>query len=502
MKKKKVIIIGAGLAGLSAGCYLQMNGFDTEIYEMGSKAGGLCTSWKRKGYLIDGCIHFMGGISPGEVTYPFWNKLIDMNSVDFVFFDSHSVVEDKDRNRIYFYSNVDELEWELLSKAPEDKKYIKEFVGIIRKYIKIQLPVQKPFETMNLKDKLKAAYHMLPYLYSIRKYLKISNYQFASKFKNPLLRYAFETAFVDYMPLFYSIMPLVWRHKKETGYPKGGAILISELMQKKYEKLGGKIHFDSRVREILTEKNSTKGIELTNGTRKWSDIVVSASDGRSTIYELLGGQFKDSNIVERYEGKTFEPIDKTMYIALGLNMDFSNEPAKLYIQLQEPIIVDEKTTLEHLDITHYCDDPASAPVGKSLITLMPDAKDWKYWFDLRENDIEKYDKEKNRVADEIVKALDKRFGSISKNLEMVDVASPATYIRYTNNWTGGQISWKATRKTFGKPTTWQIKGLSGFYMTGQWAGTSGGLNNVVMMGNHLTQIMCKNEGITFCSSYN
>ena len=74
---------------------------------------------------------------------------------------------------INFYSNVDELEWELLSKAPEDKKYIKEFVGIIRKYIKIQLPVQKPFETMDFKDKLKAAYYMLPYLYSIRKYLKI-----------------------------------------------------------------------------------------------------------------------------------------------------------------------------------------------------------------------------------------------------------------------------------------------------------------------------------------
>ena len=128
---------------------------------------------------------------------------------------------------------------------------------------------------------------------------------------------------------------------------------------------------------------------------------------------------------------------------------------------------------------------------------MPDAKDWEYWFDLREKDKEKYDSEKNRVADEIVKALDKRFGNIKKNLEMIDVATPATYIRYTNNWTGGQISWKATRMTFGKPTTWQIKGLSGFYMTGQWAGTSGGLNNVVMMGNHLAQIMCKNEGIPF-----
>jgi phytoene dehydrogenase-like protein len=93
--------------------------------------------------------------------------------------------------------------------------------------------------------------------------------------------------------------------------------------------------------------------------------------------------------------------------------------------------------------------------------------------------------------------LEAKFGNIKDCIEMTDVATPATYIRYTNNWTGGQISWKATKKTFGKPTSWEIKGLKDFYMTGQWAGTSGGLINVVMMGNHLTQIICKKEGVKF-----
>ena len=153
--------------------------------------------------------------------------------------------------------------------------------------------------------------------------------------------------------------------------------------------------------------------------------------------------------------------------------------------------------MDLLRIKHYCSDPSAAPKGKSLLTLMPDAKDWEYWYNLRKNDKQKYYGEKERIANEIIEALDKRFGNIKENLEMVDVVTPATYIRYTNNWTGGQISWKATNKTFGKPTTWQIKKLSNFYMTGQWAGISGGLNNVVMMGNHLTQIICKNEGRKF-----
>jgi phytoene dehydrogenase-like protein len=47
MTEKSIIIIGAGISGLSAGCYCQMNGYSTRIVEMHNKPGGLCTDWKR-----------------------------------------------------------------------------------------------------------------------------------------------------------------------------------------------------------------------------------------------------------------------------------------------------------------------------------------------------------------------------------------------------------------------------------------------------------------------
>ena len=52
--EESVIIIGAGIAGLAMGCYAQMNGYRTRIFEMHHQPGGLCTSWKRKGYTFDG----------------------------------------------------------------------------------------------------------------------------------------------------------------------------------------------------------------------------------------------------------------------------------------------------------------------------------------------------------------------------------------------------------------------------------------------------------------
>ena len=498
MSEKKVIIIGAGLAGLSTASYLQMNGFKTEIFEMHTLAGGLCASWKRGEYLIDGCIHFMVGISESESTYRFWNGLIDMKSIDFVFYDNHCSVKNNE-NTIFFYSDVNKLEKELLQKAPEDKKQIRRFIKNIRKFLTIQLPTEKPIEIMNFIDKLKAGKMVFRYGIQMLKTLRLSNKQFVDKLKNPCLKKAFRLAFVDEMPVFSTILTFVWRHNKQMGYPKGGAVKISTMLEENYKNLGGKINYNSKVVEIITENNKAEGILLKNGNTHKADIVISAADGKSTIYKMLNAKFTDKNIIERYTDGIFETVDKTLYVSFGVNKDFSNENHKIYFILKKPIRIDSKTLLNHLEITHYCADPKAAPKGKSLLTLMPEALDWEYWYDLRKNNSSEYIMQKNRIADLIIDALETQFGDIKDNIEMIDVATPATYIRYTGNWTGGQISWKSKKEIMGKPTLWDIKGLKNFYMAGQWAGVTGGLNHVVMMGNHLAQIICKKEGVKFVS---
>jgi phytoene dehydrogenase-like protein len=498
MQKKKVIVIGAGLSGMSAASYLQMNGFDTEIFEMSNYSGGLCSSWKRGDYLIDGCIHFMVGTSESESTFKFWNGLIDMKNVDFVYYNNHCSVVDNEKF-IYFYSNIDELEKELIQKAPEDLVQINFLISGIRKFINVKLPTDKPIKTMNFNDKLNSLKMVFPFLGKMIKTLKISNKEFVDKLKNPFLKEAFKLAFVDELPIFSTMLTFVWRHNKQMGYPKGGAVKIASLIEENYKNLGGKINYNCKVSKIITEKNQAKGIILENGNVFKSDIVISAADGKTTIYKMLEGKFKDKNIIERYESDIFETIDKTLYVSIGVNKDFSKENHKIYFILKKPIYVDSKTTLNHLEITHYCEDKSAAPEGKSLLTIMPDSLDWEYWFELRKNNISEYRNQKKRIADLIIDALDTQFGDIKNNVEMIDIATPATYIRYTGNWTGGQISWKSKKETISKPIAWNIKGLKNFYMTGQWAGSSGGLNHVVMLGNHLAQIICKNEKVKFVS---
>ena len=111
---KKVIIIGAGIAGLTAGIHLQRNGYDTEIYELHSLPGGLCTAWERKGYTIDGCLHWLVASGPGDEFYHLWDELIDMKNLKCHEYDTYLTVEDGAGKTITVYTDIDKLEREFL----------------------------------------------------------------------------------------------------------------------------------------------------------------------------------------------------------------------------------------------------------------------------------------------------------------------------------------------------------------------------------------------------
>ena len=73
--QKSIIIIGAGLSGLSAGYYAQINGYNACIFEHHTKSGGVAASWERKGYTIDGGIHFLTDYKPSTKLNSLYQEL-------------------------------------------------------------------------------------------------------------------------------------------------------------------------------------------------------------------------------------------------------------------------------------------------------------------------------------------------------------------------------------------------------------------------------------------
>ncbi len=498
---KKVIIIGAGIAGLSAGCYLRMNGYDTEIFELHTLPGGLCTSWERGDYIFDGGIGLLDGSNPASPSYHLWNEMVDMKQLKFVYSRELFRAEDRNGQFIRVRTDLDELERELLEKAPEDKELITEFIGAAWKYLPLlQMPVEKEPKTFKLLEGIKMMVKSMSYKKDLKKWMRISISEYAKKCKNPLLGKTISLMFITEMSAFFLVMLLGMMHKKLAGSPIGGALKFSRLIEKKYLELGGKIHYKSRVKKITTKDHAAKGILLENGETHTADIVVSAADGYSTIFEMLEGKYTNKKILHYYENyKTFPSY---LLFSMGVSHTFPDVPPALAFPLEKPLVIDPTASYEYLSVWVNSNlDPTLAPEGKSVIQCIFNTYNYKYWVDLRENNMKKYDREKKRITDEIIEILEKKFGNIKSHVEVTNLSTPATVIRCTNNWKGSMEGWLWTMEIGSKPMKKELPGLKDFYMAGQWVEPGGGLSQAMMSGRNITRAICKKDKKKFITSH-
>jgi len=112
-------IIGAGVAGLSVGCYLQMNGYRTEIFERQELPGGLCTAWRRDGYVFDNCMQWLTGSAPGSSLYDAWQELGAVQGLPMVNHEEFTRVVAADGTTLIVYTDVDRLERHLRARLHE-----------------------------------------------------------------------------------------------------------------------------------------------------------------------------------------------------------------------------------------------------------------------------------------------------------------------------------------------------------------------------------------------
>ncbi len=135
-----------------------------------------------------------------------------------------------------------------------------------------------------------------------------------------------------------------------------------------------------------------------------------------------------------------------------------------------------------------------------MLTSIFPTRNYKYWEDLRKSDKDKYDSEKLRLAHEVIEILEKKYGDIKTNVEVIDVSTPATVIRYTNNWKGSFEGWLLTPGVGLKQMKKTLPGLDNFYMAGQWVQPGGGLPTAILSGRNVTQIICKKDKKRFVTA--
>lgn len=497
---KSIIIIGGGLTGLAAGCYGRMNGYRTSIFEMHDKAGGVCTGWKRKGYTIDGAMNWLIGTKPGTSYYKFWEELGAAQEWQVFNHDQHSLIENESGKVFTMYPDTNHLEQQMMEFAPEDEAVIREYCKAVRDCERFDMSVDKPQELYNLVDSIKMI-KMLPFLRFMRKWSKISTVDYARRFKNRFLREVISLSSEDEladMPALAMPMVLAWLHQKDGGYVIGGALALVSYIQQRYLNLSGELHLKAKVEKILVENDKAIGIRLADGTEHRCDIVISAADGRTTIFDMLDGKYIDDKIRGYYDNLQLYP--PLVYIGLGIARKFDDVPPSvngLTFPLEKPVVIAGKEQ-KILSVLIYNFDPTLAPEGKTVIKVQFNT-DYDYWERLYKEP-ERYKAEKEQIADTVVTLLDKRFPGLAAQVEMRDVATPMTWVRYTGNWKGSYEGWMMTTKAFMMQMSKTLPGLENFYMAGQWVNPGGGMPTAAMSGRHTIQIICKKDKKEFVTS--
>jgi phytoene dehydrogenase-like protein len=500
MQDRSIIIIGGGFAGLSAGIYAQMNGYQTQIFEMHDLPGGLCTAWKRKGYTIDGCIHWLVGSSPKSPMYRFWQEVGLIQDRQFINLDEYTRLEGTDGRTFIIYSDVNRLEKHMLELSPQDSAVTHEFIEGIKLGIRMeQAGPSDPLVTKIIKG-LKLGLLFATKGKKFQCWMNTTANDFSGRFKDPLIRQAIREMWFPEFSMFFMLFTLAYLHKKEAGYPLGGSMPLSRALEKRYLELGGQIHYKSKVEKILVEENAAVGVCLADGSEPRAGRVISAADGHATIFKMLEGKYINEKVKEPYEKwPIFPPL---IFVGLGINRSFENEPktvSGIGYRLRQPVEIAGEMR-DFLPVHLFNHDPSLAPKGKTSMAVMLNSN-YEYWKDLAK-DQASYEEKKGQIGRTVVSLLEQRFPGIGEQIEMVDVATPLTFERYTGNWQGSFEGWLITPQNAGtlmKPMSQTLPGLKNFYLCGQWVEPGGGLPSGVMSGRRLLQALCKEDGNKFAA---
>ena len=350
-------------------------------------------------------------------------------------------------------------------------------------------PFSDPPELRGTLDYIRAIFKMPQAVMIMMKYGKTNCRDYFKKlnFKNERLIYFFVNLYAqrDFSALAF-LMMFGWFYHNNAGYLVGGSLPMAMRMSEKYASLGGTLTIGKKVMNIQVENGTATGVALADGTVIKADYVISAADGHATLYEMLGGNYLSDQLKEAYASwPIFTPL---VQVSFGIDKIVPSEcPVQAYVAIGHKI---GGTELDSgYALMNYCFDPTMAPEGKTVIILRYESP-WELWKDLEG---EAYKAEKKQIELDSFAIMEKHLPGITSQIEVFDIATPKTDVRYTGIWKGAYEGFLPTSKNITKSLDMTLPGLKNFYMCGQWLFPGGGLPPSAQSGKWVIQLICRQD---------
>jgi len=478
--KYDVIIIGAGVGGLTCGCYLAKNGMHVLIIEKNNKVGGCCSSFIRNGVEFDAGVHSIGSCREEGILGSIFKELDLINEIK-LYKKKPSNIILTENNEISIGNTLQADIKKLSDIFPKESKNIKSFLTFVNSF-NINSKYEKNLRNENFANLL-------------RQYFK--NDKLITFFEIMLLNIGVPAANTSCL----SAIILFREFIMDGGYyPTNGTQFFSNTIAKKFRKYGGEIALSKTVTKIKVKRNRAIGVNIGNRVHVSGKCIVSNIDARQTYFKLIGKKILNKSFVNKINQLVPTCSIFTIYLGLSKQLKYGYQntgsiwkfPTKTFNKDFNDVYHGRIPYLRN-GFTFFINDISRDSIHENsiktrvYILITASYQNKNYW-----------KRNKNKISDYIIKNAANIFPAIISNIKIKEVATPIDIEKFTGNYKGAMSGWAFTPAQTQYPTIRRNSSIQALYMTGHWVNqlSPGGVPSVAFMGKKTAKLVELRESVS------
>ena len=429
---KHIVVIGAGIGGLTAGALLLKQGYRVTVLEAHVYPGGCAGTFYHKKYRFDAGATLAGGFSAGGPHH----QVAEILGLEWPIHpvDPAWVVHLPDGRAVTQWADADQWRAERQEHFPFAEKFwrTQEMLADVSWDISTR-PFPWPPESVSDLARLglsvrPSTLKSLPYLTrTIGSIAPTSDPMFKAFLDSQLLISAQTTS--DNASALYG-SAAVDLPRRGVNHVSGGIGSLAVTLVNWIKANGGEFHYRQEVEKIETKNGRAVAVQTKKGLRVECDAVL----GNLTpwgLQKLLG-----KDIPNRLENEIEQKLEPTwgafmVYLGVDKAKFFKKFPGAA---THHQVIVDETKPLGETNSVFFSmaspDDPGRAPEGEVPVTMSTHTEISKWWR-WRENDRSQYDARKDEYAEKMVGALSKALPGIQECITFCTTGTPVSFQRFT-----------------------------------------------------------------------
>jgi phytoene dehydrogenase-like protein len=507
-----VIVIGAGVGGLTAAALLSKAGLSVRVLEKEPHVGGYLAGFRRKHYIFDTAIHWLNQYGPGGILDKLF-KAIGSDHPKAV--EQHRIRRYKGENFDYLLTNKpDDMRDQLIRDFPEDKK------GIERLFLKAR-QIGRSFknynrifrseETMSFFQKLKNKIRLLEFAIPFIPYLSFSGEKGLKKglnrfIKNPRL----QKIFSGEQELLGCLIPIGWSYFHDfQSPPKGGSQVIPQWLEYVLEYYQNPVGLQCQVKEIFVENGRCTGLSFEHRgklRRLNSKYIIAACDIETLYEKMLPPEAIPAALKKKLKKADLYSSSITVSLALDCtaeSLGFNEELIHL-VDENQPFKEQSGGDPQRSEISVIAPsmrDKSLAPENHGTLTLyMPACMDykneWETKLDIYGKRVrgEAYQQLKKEVAEILIRRVEEKLApGLRAHVLFYEVATPVTHWRYTGNKNGTMMGARPGRKNMKNKIAHYRTPVKNLILGGHWAELGGGVPIAAKAGANATLLILQRE---------